>query len=59
MKVFLSHSRFKVVFSGCSEGVYRGDERMASINPKSTHMFIYDINTYMKKGKHHYCAGGP
>ncbi|CAB3989881.1 Hypothetical predicted protein [Paramuricea clavata] len=47
---------FYVVFSGCSEGVYRGDERMASINPKSTHMFTYDINVYMKKGKKHFCA---
>ena len=30
---------------------------MASINPKATHMFNYDINTYMKKGKGHFCAG--
>jgi hypothetical protein len=30
---------------------------MASINPKATHMFTYDINVYMKKGKKHFCAG--
>jgi hypothetical protein len=32
---------------------------MASINPKATHMFTYDINVYMKKGKKHFCAGNP
>ena len=42
--------------SGCSEGIYRGDERMASINPRATHMFKYRLNVYMKKGKRHFCA---